>query len=56
MERRGKLLGLRGRFVAAFAGAALLLTVMLSLLSYELTRSYLTARSERSATSSTRRG
>jgi two-component system, OmpR family, sensor histidine kinase MtrB len=50
MKRRGKLLGLRGRFMAAFAGAGLLLTVVLSLLTYELTRSYLTGQRERSAT------
>jgi signal transduction histidine kinase len=47
---RGKVLGLRGRFIAAFAAAGLLLTVVLSLLTYELTRSYLTGQRERSAT------
>jgi two-component system sensor histidine kinase MtrB len=50
MKRHGQLLGLRGRFIAAFAGAGLLLTVVLSLLTYELTRSYLTGQRERSAT------
>jgi signal transduction histidine kinase len=47
---RGHVLGLRGRFIAAFAGAGLLLTVVLSLLTYELTRSYLTGQREKSAT------
>src|SRR5688500_16970142 len=47
---RRQRLGLRGRFIAAFASAGLLLTVVLSLLTYELTRSYLTGQRERSAT------
>src|SRR5688500_533886 len=47
---RRQRLGLRGRFIAAFAGAGLILTVVLSLLTYELTRSYLTGQRERSAT------
>jgi signal transduction histidine kinase len=42
--------GLRGRFIAAFASAGLLLTLVLSFLTYELTRSYLTDQRERSAT------
>lgn len=50
MRNRRQRLGLRGRFIAAFAGAGLLLTVVLSLLTYELTRSYLTGQRERSAT------
>ena len=50
MRRRGHVLGLRGRFVAAFACAGLVLTFVLSLLTYELTRSYLTGQRERSAT------
>ncbi|MEO8694564.1 MAG: HAMP domain-containing sensor histidine kinase [Acidimicrobiales bacterium] len=50
MKTRRQRLGLRGRFIAAFAGAGLLLTVVLSLLTYELTRSYLTGQRERSAT------
>jgi signal transduction histidine kinase len=50
---RGHVLGLRGRFIAAFASAGLLLTVVLSLLTYELTRSYITGQRERSATRQT---
>lgn len=53
MDGRGRVLGLRGRFVAAFASAGLLLTLVLSLLTYELTRSYLTGQRERSATRQT---
>ena len=53
MKKRGQRLGLRGRFIAAFASAGLLLTVVLSLLTYELTRSYLTGQRERSATRQT---
>lgn len=50
MATRGRVLGLRGRFIAAFAAAGLLLTLVLSLLTYELTRTYLTGQRERSAT------